>query len=145
MPKKVPAVVYSRVCGYFAPVNERFNAGKVQEYEERQNFDEVKSKESLRANPGKRPLGGPAPKDMSPEERKSFNTLFVYGAEKCYGCQQLKKELAEADIPFVYRDAFENKGELALLGVTALPIVCYRMNVFENCSFADVQNVLKEE
>ena len=36
-PRKVPTEVYSRVCGYYRPVD-NFNAGKKQEFEERLPF-----------------------------------------------------------------------------------------------------------
>lgn len=48
MDKKVKCQVYSRVCGYYAPVETRWNAGKEQEFKERLEYDEDISMESLR-------------------------------------------------------------------------------------------------
>ncbi len=40
--KKVKCEIYSRVCGYFAPIN-RWNAGKQEEFRERQTYSPARS------------------------------------------------------------------------------------------------------
>lgn len=53
--KKVPCLVYSRVCGYFAEVN-KFNFGKKQEFKDRVNYNITKSLASEHAGEGMWPV-----------------------------------------------------------------------------------------
>lgn len=37
--KKVRCLIYSRICGYYAPVYQSWNVGKQQEFKERRTYD----------------------------------------------------------------------------------------------------------
>lgn len=45
--KKVPCLIYSRVVGYFQPV-QHWNKGKREEFNDRKNFDPKKIKEKIK-------------------------------------------------------------------------------------------------
>lgn len=116
--KKVPCEIYTRVVGYFRPVK-NWNEGKGAEFDDRKEFDEVISLNSLRKT-----------NDFLTEKKNSFfketdADVILFGTEKCDGCIKLKNSLLKDNsIKFKYIDVFkENQKEAQIIGVSVLPCI----------------------
>ena len=48
--KKVPCEIYSRVCGYFRPVFQNWNPGKIAEFKDRVTYDPNKQTPPVRGS-----------------------------------------------------------------------------------------------
>jgi ribonucleoside-triphosphate reductase len=122
--KKVPCEIYTRVVGYFRPVR-NWNEGKSAEFDDRKEFDEMISLDSLRKT-----------NDFLTEKKNNFfketdADVILFGTEKCDGCIKLKNSLLkDSSIKFKYVDVFkENKKEAQIIGVNVLPCVLLKNGI----------------
>ncbi len=89
MKKVMPCEVYSRVVGYFRPVN-NWNQGKRQEYSERKAFSEEISMQNPKAKAQVMPLIGGG--DLSIDSYK----LFTF--PNCSKCEEVKAYLSQHEL-----------------------------------------------
>ena len=128
------AEVYSRITGYYRPVN-NWNDGKAQEYKNRLVYD-------IENSSIKRPIKAMVTlkQDNDVEISGVDNVTYLFTTKTCPNCQIAKKMLE--GIPYVMIDAEENT-ELALkYGIMQAPtlVVVANGNVTK---FANVSNIKK--
>ena len=126
--KKMPCQIYSRVTGYFQPVNQ-WNAGKAQEFKERKEFSEAVSIKTS--------LNRPQIPDSC--------SMIVYSLPMCSGCIDLKAALNELGISFCERDGKEYGHELRQLDINIVsatfPVVWDGEKVTQSATIQDL-NIL---
>ncbi len=99
-----PAEVYSRITGYYRPV-QNWNAGKTQEFKERREY--VLAADALSDQPVKQT----ETEQAMPDAQNGELSLFI--SQTCPNCRAAMMLLDKAGIPYTTLDAVENK-ELAL-------------------------------
>jgi glutaredoxin len=99
-----PAEVYSRITGYYRPV-QNWNAGKTQEFKERKEY--VLAADALSDQPMKQT----ETEQAMPDAQNGELSLFI--SQTCPNCRAAMMLLDKAGIPYSTLDAVENK-ELAL-------------------------------
>ena len=94
-----PAEVYSRITGYYRPV-QNWNDGKAQEYDNRKTYEVEKSREM--------PLKGINIGEQSTDERESSlaDGLYLFTTKTCPNCKIAMKILDDLDYSVV--DGSEN-------------------------------------
>ena len=126
MTKEMPCQIYSRVTGYFQPVD-KWNAGKMQEFKERKEFSEAVSIKTSRNRP----------------EIPDSCLMIIYSLPMCSGCSDLKAALKELGISFCERDGKEFSHELRQLDINIVsavfPVV---WDGFEVTQAATIQNLI---
>lgn len=111
-----PAEVYSRITGYYRPV-QNWNDGKTQEYKNRKLYDvehSVLKKEPLRT-------GVVTLHREGKKEEKGKNIKYLFTTKKCPNCAMAKDLLAKADEQYVLIDAEENADLAQKYGVMQAP------------------------
>ena len=111
-----PAEVYSRITGYYRPV-QNWNDGKTQEYKNRKLYDvehSVLKKEPLRT-------GVVTLHREGKKEEKGKSIKYLFTTKKCPNCAMAKDLLAKADEQYVLIDAEENADLAQKYGVMQAP------------------------
>ena len=106
MNKEMPCQIYSRVTGYFQPVD-KWNAGKTEEFKQRKTYAE-----SVSIKTG-----------LSRPEIPDNHSMIVYSLPMCSGCIDLKAALKELGISFCERDGKEFSHEIRQLGINLVSAV----------------------
>ncbi|MDI9506134.1 MAG: ribonucleoside triphosphate reductase [Clostridiales bacterium] len=101
-----PAEVYSRITGYYRPV-QNWNAGKTQEFKERREYVPAVTASSIqKMKPAKTVMG-----QTNPELK--VGKLSLFSSKTCPNCRVAMMLLDKAGIPYTKLDAVENR-EMAL-------------------------------
>ena len=109
-----PAEVYSRITGYYRPV-QNFNDGKAEEYKERKVYNMADS--HLKAE---RPASSAAPeKEECPAG--STDGVFLFTTKTCPNCRTAKSILDRAGVAYQVVDAEEDRGMVESYGIHQAP------------------------
>ena len=123
--KKMPCQIYSRVTGYFQPVD-KWNAGKAEEFKQRKAYSENQSIKTGRGKP----------------EIPDNHSMIVYSLPMCSGCIDLKAALKELGISFCERDGKEFSHELRQLDINLIsavfPVVWDGEKVIQSATIQDL-------
>lgn len=109
-----PAEVYSRITGYYRPV-QNWNDGKAEEYRERRLYDPEHSK--LRHQ-------RPAAREEKPEEETApgaNEAVYLFTTKTCPNCRLAKSFLDKAGMAYSVVDAEENRELVKNYGVRQAP------------------------
>lgn len=98
-----PAEIYSRITGYYRPV-QNWNAGKTQEYKQRRLYEPENS--VLKKGHGVNTSGADKEENKNPGDLGQGNYFFV--SKTCPNCKLAKGFLDKSGIPFETIDAEEN-------------------------------------
>ena len=133
-----PAEVYSRITGYYRPV-QNWNDGKAEEYRERKLYD----RNSLSLNGH----GKAAKKEASAESDRSAagsgeETAYLFTTKTCPNCRLAKSFLDEAGVAYRVVDAEEHQDLVENYGIRQAPtlVVVQGENVSQ---FANASNIKK--
>ena len=108
-----PAEVYSRITGYYRPV-QNWNDGKSQEYQDRKTYQVSGAAQPHAAAPAKEM------KEAAPVSGKADRyTLFVTAT--CPNCRAVKPLLQKAGVPYEEKDAAQYAEEAKALGLRQAP------------------------
>ena len=133
-----PAEVYSRITGYYRPV-QNWNDGKAEEYRERKLYDmnsshfDVHGKSVKKAAPVEKPQPVPA---------GSEEAVYLFTTKTCPNCRLAKSFLDKAGVAYRVVDAEENHELVENYGVRQAPtlIVANGENILR---FANASNIKK--
>lgn len=123
-----PAEVYSRITGYYRPV-QNWNDGKSEEFKERKNYDISTShlKEKCNCNC----------EEMQTKDVE-LKDITLFSTKTCPNCKMAKMLLDKAKIKYVVIDAEENKEFTEACGVKKAPTLLVPTNegikVYDNAS-----------
>jgi ribonucleoside-triphosphate reductase len=127
-----PAEVYSRITGYYRPV-QNWNDGKAEEYRERRLYD-MKNQ----GRRGNRPAAqgpGPAREEAAGGEGES---AYLFTTKTCPNCRLAKSFLDQAGVAYRVVDAEENRELVENYGVCQAPTLVViqggRVSQFANAS-----------
>ena len=109
-----PAEVYSRITGYYRPV-QNWNEGKLQEYEERKEYDIENSKLD------KKERATTCTCDCEKEEIVDAEKLLLFTTNTCPNCKMAKEFLNRAGIVYEVVDANENAQLSKEFGIMQAP------------------------
>lgn len=107
-----PAEVYSRITGYYRPV-QNWNDGKAEEYRERKLYDPLHS-----ALKSKKQASAPVRTEASSAEE---DVTFLFTTKTCPNCRMAKSFLDGAGVEYRVVDAEENEGLVSTYGVMQAP------------------------
>ena len=136
-----PAEVYSRITGYYRPV-QNWNDGKAEEYRERKLYDmnhshidghgKAAGQKALPAEQDK-----PAPISASAEER-----VYLFTTKTCPNCRLAKTSLDNAGVAYRVIDAEENQALVETYSIRQAPtlVVVHGNDV---AKFANASNIQK--
>ena len=131
-----PAEVYSRITGYYRPV-QNWNDGKAEEYRERKLFDPLHS--SLTH-------AGPLPEqpaaDQTAEKPTEAEAVYLFTTKTCPNCRMAKSILDKAGVRYQTVDAEENAELVQNFGVRQAPTLIV-IHGGEIARFANASNIQK--
>lgn len=131
-----PAEVYSRITGYYRPV-QNWNDGKTEEYRERKLYDMNSSHLDGHGKAAKKAAQAETPKAVSEEE-----AVYLFTTKTCPNCRLAKTFLDKAGIAYRVVDAEENRELVENYGVRQAPTLVVVQG--ENVSrFANASNIKK--
>ena len=114
-----PAEVYSRITGYYRPV-QNWNEGKTQEFKNRRTYDPV---HSVLKKAGKMVAAGQVHKMQEEENRGTLENkeegLYLFTTKTCPNCRVAKEALKGMD--YVTLDAEENRELAEKYGIMQAP------------------------
>lgn len=114
-----PAEVYSRITGYYRPV-QNWNEGKTQEFKNRRTYDPV---HSVLKKAGKMAAAGQVQKRLENDSRGTTanqeDGLFLFTTKTCPNCRAAKEALKGMD--YVAIDAEENQELAEKYGIMQAP------------------------
>ena len=108
-----PAEVYSRITGYYRPV-QNWNDGKAEEYRERRLYDPLHSTLTHRAQPAET---DPARAEAAAAE----NAVYLFTTKTCPNCRLAKSILDKAGVSYRVVDAEEHEDLVRNYGVMQAP------------------------
>ncbi len=124
-----PAEVYSRITGYYRPV-QNWNDGKTQEFKERKNYDIATSKMKEKCSDGVC--------CCEEKEKAELKDITLFATKTCPNCKMAKMLLDKAKIKYVVVDAEENKEFTEACGVKKAPTLLVPtkdgLQVYDNAS-----------
>ena len=124
-----PAEVYSRITGYYRPV-QNWNDGKSEEFKERKTYDIANSKLKTK-------LSGEACECKDCNEQKLEN-ITLFSTKTCPNCKMAKMLLDKAKIKYDVVDAEDNAEFTKACGVTKAPTLLVPtkdgVQVYDNAS-----------
>lgn len=131
-----PAEVYSRITGYYRPV-QNWNDGKTEEYRERKLYDMNSSHIDGHGKAAIKAVQAETPKADSGEE-----TVYLFTTKTCPNCRLAKTFLDKAGVAYRVVDAEENRELVENFGVRQAPTLIVVQG--ENVSrFANASNIKK--
>ena len=131
-----PAEVYSRITGYYRPV-QNWNDGKAEEYRERRLYD-MKNQ----GRRGNRPAAqgpGPAREEAAGGEGES---AYLFTTKTCPNCRLAKSFLDQAGVAYRVVDAEENRELVENYGVCQAPTLVV-IQGGKISQFANASNIKK--
>ena len=111
-----PSEVYSRITGYYRPV-QNWNAGKTQEFKERRLYNIATSK--MVSSPVKECADNTAAATQS--DKQCGDGIYLFTTKTCPNCRAAKAMLDKAGINFTAVDAEENAGMSVEFGIKQAP------------------------
>ena len=109
-----PAEVYSRITGYYRPV-QNWNDGKAEEYRERKLYDPLHS-----VLKNREPAGRPEPPQVNTASAQE-DAAYLFTTKICPNCRLAKSILDHAGVSYRVVDAEENEGLVRAYGVMQAP------------------------
>ena len=127
-----PAEVYSRITGYYRPV-QNWNDGKVEEYRERKLYDTAGS--CLK----KKPAGSvSAEAQPAAEPAGKTDKIYLFTTKTCPNCRLAKSILDRAGVAYQAIDAEEHQKLVENYGIRQAPTLivdrCGKVECFSNAS-----------
>ncbi len=110
-----PAEVYSRITGYYRPV-QNWNDGKAEEYRERRLYDMADSHLKVKRSDAPTVSAEPVKKSGSGKE-----TVYLFTTKTCPNCHLAKSILDRAGVAYRVVDAEENQELVENYGVRQAP------------------------
>ena len=111
-----PSEVYSRITGYYRPV-QNWNAGKTQEFKERRLYNIATSK--MTSSPVKECADHTAAAAQS--DKQCGDGIYLFTTKTCPNCRAAKAMLDKAGINFTAVDAEENADMSVTFGIKQAP------------------------
>lgn len=111
-----PSEVYSRITGYYRPV-QNWNAGKTQEFKERRLYNIATSK--MTSSPVKECADNTAAATQS--DKQCGDGIYLFTTKTCPNCRAAKAMLDKAGINFTAVDAEENADMSVTFGIKQAP------------------------
>ena len=129
-----PAEVYSRITGYYRPV-QNWNDGKAEEYRERKLYD-ITGSRFTKEKQGKAP-------ETAPEKTVSGGDgVYLFTTKTCPNCRLAKSILDESGVAYSVVDAEENEKLVEIYGICQAPtLVVVRGGKVSR--FANASNIRK--
>lgn len=128
--------IYSRITGYYRPVK-NWNAGKTQEYKNRQNYSMMKSR-CMPETAAEKAAVKPEPKINLEEQQELEDGIYLFTTRTCPNCHLAKEYLGQ--VPYEVIDAEENPELTEQYGVMQAPtLVVIRSGRIEK--FANASNI----
>lgn len=112
-----PAEVYSRITGYYRPV-QNWNDGKAEEYRERKLYD---PQSSMFRHSGSARAADEAAAAAQPARERDGETVYLFTTKTCPNCRIAKAALEEAGVAYQTVDAEENPELAGAYGVLQAP------------------------
>ena len=133
-----PAEVYSRITGYYRPV-QNWNDGKAEEYRERKLYDMNSSHLDVHGKSAKKAVPAEKPQLVSTGGEE---TVYLFTTKTCPNCRLAKSFLDKAGVTYRIVDAEENRELVENYGVRQAPtlIVAHGENILR---FANASNIKK--
>ena len=131
-----PAEVYSRITGYYRPV-QNWNDGKAEEYRERRLYD--MKNQSRRGNRPAAQGPGPAREEAAGGEGES---AYLFTTKTCPNCRLAKSFLDQAGVTYRVVDAEENQELVENYGVCQAPTLVV-IQGGKISQFANASNIKK--
>lgn len=130
-----PAEVYSRITGYYRPV-QNWNDGKAEEYRERRLYDMADS--HLKAKRSDAPAASAEPVKKSDSAKEA---VYLFTTKTCPNCHLAKSILDRAGVAYRVVDAEENQELVENYGVRQAPtlIVIRGGNISRFASASNIQ------
>ena len=123
-----PTEVYSRITGYYRPV-QNWNVGKAEEFKERKTYDVPHSNLSHKG-----PIHADAREDrnFSTSLHEAENGLMLFTTKTCPNCKAAKAALDKAGISYKVIDAEENPSLAIKYGIMQAPTLVVSANGVDN-------------
>ncbi|CAB1254388.1 Ribonucleotide reductase of class III (anaerobic), large subunit [Ruminococcaceae bacterium BL-6] len=131
-----PAEVYSRITGYYRPV-QNWNDGKAEEYRERRLYD--MKNQGRRGNRPAAQSPGPAREEAAGGEGES---AYLFTTKTCPNCRLAKSFLDQAGVTYRVVDAEENQELVENYGVCQAPTLVV-IQGGKVSQFANASNIKK--
>ena len=132
-----PAEVYSRITGYYRPV-QNWNDGKAEEYRERKLYDPLHS----HLNHAGPVPSGEAEAAEEPEKKAETETIYLFTTKTCPNCRLARAILDRAGVSYQVVDAEENPELVRNFGVRQAPTLIV-IHGGEISQFANASNIRK--
>ena len=131
-----PAEVYSRITGYYRPV-QNFNDGKAEEYKERRTYD--MSNSHLKAE--RSPAPAPSAEAEAPAAACT-DGVYLFTTKTCPNCRMARSILDRAGVAYQVVDAEEQRGMVENFKIRQAPTLVV-VNGSEAVQYANASNIQK--
>jgi anaerobic ribonucleoside-triphosphate reductase len=130
-----PAEVYSRITGYYRPV-QNFNDGKAEEYKERRTYDMNDS--HLKAER----TAAPAAAEPEAPAAQSADGVYLFTTKTCPNCRMARSILDRAGVSYQVVDAEEQRGLVESYKIRQAPTLVI-VTGGETVQYANASNIQK--
>ena len=136
-----PAEVYSRITGYYRPV-QNWNDGKAEEYRERKLFDPLHSNLTHTGPLPEQPAAEQPAAEKTEEKPAEAEAVYLFTTKTCPNCRMAKSILDKAGVRYQTVDAEENAELVQNFGVRQAPTLIV-IRGGEIARFANASNIKK--
>ncbi len=120
-----PCEVWSRITGYYRPV-QNWNDGKVQEFQDRREYEVENSRLEGRRLCDREPETSPDTGDSTRAASQAEDGLFLFTTKTCPNCKIAKNELEKAGLAYQVMDVSEHMDLVDQYGIQQAPTLIVR-------------------
>nr|WP_326185196.1 ribonucleoside triphosphate reductase [uncultured Oscillibacter sp.] len=117
--------VWSRITGYYRPI-QNWNDGKVQEFQDRREYDVENSRLEGRRLCDRESAAAPDAGAATPAAPQAEDGLFLFTTRTCPNCKIAKSELEKAGLAYTAMDVSEHMDLVSQYGIQQAPTLIVR-------------------